>query len=104
MKTDFHSGEMSRRDMYRMLTAVVVPRPVAWVSTTSASGVDNLAPHSFFTVASVDPPVVQFTSVGVKDSLRNIKSTEEFVVNMAPKNLIGAVNLTGASCPPEVSE
>lgn len=104
MKTDFYSGEMSRRDIYRMLTAVVVPRPIAWVSSTSASGVDNLAPHSFFTVASVDPPVVQFTSVGVKDSLTNIEATKEFVVNIAPTSLIESVNLTGAACSPEISE
>lgn len=87
-----------------MLTAVVVPRPIAWVSTTSGSGIDNLAPHSFFTVASVDPAVIQFTSVGAKDSLANIEATKEFVVNMAPASLIESVNLTGAACPPEVSE
>lgn len=104
MKTNFHSDEMPRRDIYRMLTAVVVPRPIAWVSSTSANGIDNLAPHSFFTVASVDPPVVQFTSVGVKDSLINIEATKEFVVNIAPTSLINSVNLTGAACPPEVSE
>jgi len=104
MKTDFNSDEMSRRDIYRMLTAVVVPRPIAWVATTSTSGVDNLAPHSFFTVASVDPPIIQFTSVGVKDSLTNIEATKEFVVNMAPTSLIDSVNLTGAACPPEISE
>src|SRR5580698_1265464 len=49
---------------YRLLNSVVIPRPIAWVSTRSVDGVDNLAPHSFFTVASVSPPIVQFTSVG----------------------------------------
>ena len=70
---------------YKLLTAVVVPRPIAWVSSRSAVGVDNLAPHSFFTVAAVDPPVVQFTSVGRKDSLNNVQATGEFVVNLAPR-------------------
>ncbi|MDO5710180.1 MAG: flavin reductase family protein, partial [Micrococcales bacterium] len=46
------------RDVYRLLTAVVVPRPIAWVSTRSADGMDNLAPHSFFTVGCANPPIV----------------------------------------------
>ena len=53
--------------LYPLMNSVVVPRPIAWVSTRSARGVDNLAPHSFFTVASVTPPVLLFTSVGTKD-------------------------------------
>ena len=48
-------------NMYRLMTAVVVPRPIAWVSTLSADGVVNLAPHSFYTVACARPPIVQFT-------------------------------------------
>lgn len=89
---------------YKFLTAVVVPRPIAWVSSTSAAGVDNLAPHSFFTVASVNPPIVQFTSVGRKDSVRNIEATGEFVVNFTPEHLFDAVNATGTNFPPDVSE
>lgn len=104
MRTDFSPEEMSARDFYRLLTAVVVPRPIAWVSSRSAGGVDNLAPHSFFTVASVDPPIVQFTSVGEKDSLRNIRATGEFVVNLSPASLLEEVNATGTNFPPEVSE
>ena len=57
--------------IYPMLTSAVVPRPIAWVSSIGADGVLNLAPHSFFTVASVVPPVVCFTSVGRKDSQRD---------------------------------
>jgi flavin reductase (DIM6/NTAB) family NADH-FMN oxidoreductase RutF len=88
MRKDFDPGELSSGDFYRLLTAVVVPSPIAWISSRSAEGVDNLAPHSFFTVASVDPPIVQFTSVGEKDSLRNIRSRGELVVNLAPAGLI----------------
>lgn len=91
-------------DVYRLLTAVVVPRPIAWVSTRSADGVDNLAPHSFFTVACAQPPIVQFTSVGVKDTLRNVRATREFVVHLASEPLIDQVNLTGADQPAGVSE
>lgn len=91
-------------DVYRLLTAVVVPRPIAWVSSRSRDGVDNLAPHSFFTVACVDPPIVQFTSVGVKDTLRNVRATGEFVVHLAPEWLIEQVNVTGSDQPAAVSE
>jgi flavin reductase (DIM6/NTAB) family NADH-FMN oxidoreductase RutF len=104
MRTDFSPNELSSRDFYRLLTAVVVPRPIAWVSSTSPEGVDNLAPHSFFTVASINPPIVQFTSVGEKDSLRNITSTGEFVVNVASVNLLAEVNATGTDFAPDVSE
>ena len=69
MRTDLDPTALGAGAFYRLLTSVVVPRPIAWVSTRSAAGVDNLAPHSFFTVSCVDPPMVQFTSVGVKDSL-----------------------------------
>ncbi|KFF59417.1 flavin reductase, partial [Cryobacterium sp. MLB-32] len=83
MRTHFEPNRMPPRDFYRLLTSVVVPRPIAWVSSTSATGVHNLAPHSFFTVASVNPPIVQFTSVGEKDTLRNIQATKDFVVNFS---------------------
>ncbi|MFF0989732.1 flavin reductase family protein [Kocuria nitroreducens] len=103
-RADFDPGAISSRDFYRLLTAVVVPRPIAWVSSTSEEGVDNLAPHSFYTVASVDPPIVQFTSVGEKDSLRNIEVRGEFVVNLTPASLFEEVNATGTDFAPEVSE
>lgn len=86
------------------MTAAVVPRPIAWVSSRSAAGVDNLAPHSFFTVVSTDPPMLAFTSVGRKDTLDNIEATEEFVVNATPEWLFDAVNGTSAGYPPEIGE
>lgn len=91
-------------DGYRWLTSLVVPRPIAWVSTVSADGVSNLAPHSFFTVVSARPPMVQFTSVGEKDTLRNVRATGEFVVNLAPEELIDEVNATSARLAPEIDE
>ncbi len=90
--------------MIRTLKAVVVPRPIAWVSSISQEGVLNLAPHSFFTVASEDPPVVQFTSVGHKDSLANVTSTGEFVICLANLDLIDQINSTATDYPPEVDE
>jgi flavin reductase (DIM6/NTAB) family NADH-FMN oxidoreductase RutF len=89
---------------YPWLTATVIPRPIAWVSSQSADGVDNLAPHSFFTVASAEPPVISFTSVGSKDSLRNIRETEEFVVCLTPRAWAASVNVTGTNFPAEASE
>ena len=88
----------------RAVKSLVVPRPIAWVSSRSAAGVDNLAPHSFFTVASENPTIVQFVSVGEKDSLRNIRQTGEFVVSFAPEGLFGRINATSTDYPPEISE
>lgn len=104
MRIDFDPNELDRNAFYRVLTATVVPRPIAWVSTTSAAGTDNLAPHSFFTVACVSPPVVQFTSVGRKDSVRNIEETGQFVVNLAPEHLFEQINATATEFPRGVSE
>ena len=104
MRRDYDPVELGGAAVYPLLTSVVLPRPIAWVSTRSADGVDNLAPHSFFTISSVDPPVVQFTSVGGKDSLRNALATGEFVVCLCPEDLVEQVNLTGTDFPPHVSE
>lgn len=103
-RTDFDPSALSSRDFYRLLTAVVVPRPIAWVSSTAEDGTDNLAPHSFYTVASVSPPIIQFTSVGEKDSLRNIQAQGEFVVNLTPASLFEEVNATGTDFPAHTSE
>ncbi|TFD53560.1 flavin reductase family protein [Cryobacterium frigoriphilum] len=95
---------MPPREFYRLLTSVIVPRPIAWVSSVSAVGVDNLAPHSFFTVASVSPPIIMFTSVGEKDTLRNIEATGDFVVNFSPASLFEQINATGTNFAADVSE
>ena len=82
---------------YKLLTALVVPRPIAWVSTLDAEGRGNLAPHSFFTVASGRPPVVLFSSLGRKDTVRNIEATGEFVVNFTSEALLQHVNNSSAA-------
>ncbi|MBK5233416.1 MAG: flavin reductase family protein [Thermoleophilia bacterium] len=89
---------------YGMLTSVVVPRPIAWVSTISADGVENLAPHSLYTVASAIPAIIQFTSVGHKDSLRNAVETGEFVVNLANRANFEQINASGTNFPADVDE
>ncbi|GAY11234.1 flavin reductase family protein [Pseudonocardia sp. N23] len=104
MRTDIDPAEVGATGFYKLLTASVLPRPIAWVSTRSAAGVDNLAPHSFFTVACVDPPMLQFTSVGTKDSLRNVRETGEFVISVATESMFERINATATDFPPEVSE
>jgi flavin reductase (DIM6/NTAB) family NADH-FMN oxidoreductase RutF len=73
--------------VYRLLTSVVVPRPIGWASTISAAGVTNLAPFSFFTVVCVVPPMVSLTIArnpdgSEKHTLRNIRETQEFCINV----------------------
>lgn len=104
MRVDFDPQVMSSRDFYKLLTATVVPRPIAWVSTIAADETVNLAPHSFFTVSCAEPPIVQFSSVGRKDSLRNIEETGQFVVNLAPEHLFEQINSTATDFPHGVSE
>ena len=89
---------------YAVMTSLIVPRPIAWVSTLSPDGVGNLAPHSFFTAVSANPPIVAFTSVGEKDTLANVEATGEFVVNLASEPMMDAVNATSASFDPGVDE
>lgn len=103
MRHEYAAGDPDV-NMYKLMTAVVVPRPIAWVTTLSAAGVVNLAPHSFYTVACARPPIVQFTSVGRKDTLRNVQATGEFVVNLAHGPLLKQVNNTAARFAPDQSE
>lgn len=89
---------------YRLMTSLVVPRPIAWVSTLSPEGVANLAPHSFFNVASADPPMLMFTSIGRKDTLNNIEATREFTICVASEPMLEAVNNSSARFDSQTSE
>ena len=103
MRAEF-TPDQPEVNFYKLMTAVVVPRPIAWVTTLSTDGVVNLAPHSFYTVACARPPIVMFSSVGRKDTLRNVESTGEFVVNLATAALIHEVNNSSARFGPDESE
>ncbi len=86
-----------------------MPRPIAWVSTIDSVGNTNLAPFSFFTVASVNPPVLCFSPLldrdrGEKDTLTNIHKTGEFVVNIVSHELTAKMNQTSAPYAEEVNE
>jgi flavin reductase (DIM6/NTAB) family NADH-FMN oxidoreductase RutF len=100
----FDTADLSGKEPYFLLTSLVVPRPIAWVSTLAEDGTPNLAPHSFFNVASSAPPIVHFTSIGEKDSLRNARATGEYVVSIVSRDLVEDMNTTSADFPPEVSE
>ena len=84
--------------------AIVGPRPIGWISTRSASGVNNLAPYSFFNAFNYVPPLIGFASIGHKDTLRNIEETGEFVWNLTSRALAESMNQSCAAVGPEVSE
>lgn len=84
--------------------AIVGPRPIGWISSCSAAGEVNLAPYSFFNAFNYTPPIVGFSSIGYKDSVRNIEQTGEFVWNLATRPLAEAMNQSCAAVPPEVNE
>ena len=99
----------SKADNYKLLTNLVVPRPIAWVSSQSPGGVVNLAPFSFFNAVGSDPlylivSIGDNDAGGPKDSARNIRASGEFVVNLVTEELFDAMNLSAADFPPEQSE
>ncbi|GAA4260415.1 flavin reductase family protein [Dietzia aurantiaca] len=104
MRTVYTPDDPPARGLYPLLTASVAPRPIAWVSTVSADGVPNLAPYSFFTVACTDPAILSVTSIGHKDTHRNVVDTGEFVVNIGTESLMEVMNATSAPFGPDVDE
>ena len=109
-------SELPHRELYAIILNSVAPRPIAWVSTISAAGRHNLAPFSFFNAVCIDPPLLAFApgfrpsietnaSRGeAKDTLRNIRETNEFVVNVVTYDLAEAMNLTSGEYDPSVDE
>lgn len=97
------------RDNYKLLTSVVVPRPIAWITSLGETGVINLAPFSFFNAVGSDPLYV-VVSIGLrdddtpKDSARNIDRNGEFVVNLVTEELLHTMNISAADFPPDQSE
>ena len=95
----FDISELASQEKYRLLTGGITPRPIAWISTRSCENIDNLAPYSFFTVASCNPPVLLYTQVtqrsGIdKDTLQNLIATGECVVNIVNAALLEKMSLT----------
>ncbi len=98
------------RDIYKLMVGVIVPRPIAFVSTVDAGGCCNLAPFSFFTAISANPPVICFSPMVrggdslYKDTLNNIRATGEFVVNVVSEDFAAKMNICSGEYPPEVDE
>lgn len=102
-------AQQSHATNYKLVTNLVVPRPIAWVTSKSPEGVINLAPFSFFNAVGANPVYLIF-SVGtndageLKDTARNIQANGDFVVNMVTEDLFGAMNVSAADFPPDMSE
>ncbi|MFZ0808398.1 MAG: flavin reductase family protein [Candidatus Sulfotelmatobacter sp.] len=113
---DIRTSDIPHSELYGILLNSVAPRPIAWVSTVSATGQPNLAPFSFFNAVCVGPPLLAFApglrpsrqgKVGegeAKDTLRNIRETKEFVVNIVTYELLEAMNITSGEYDPSVNE
>lgn len=100
--------QMRPRDAYQLLISSVVPRPIAWVSTVAQDGSYNVAPFSFFMGVTGDPPTVAFTCNGrrgsKKDTLSNVETSGEMVINIATEEIAQKMNATSAEFPPEIDE
>lgn len=106
---DIATESLSPIETINLLGSTVYPRPIAWVSTQSPEGINNLAPFSYFNVASVNPPIISFSVLlnakgEEKDSLINLKASKHFVVNMVDKSHAEQMNQTSADLPAEVDE
>jgi flavin reductase (DIM6/NTAB) family NADH-FMN oxidoreductase RutF len=106
--TTFVPSELERADRYKLLTGLVVPRPIGWVGTLAPDGRPNLAPFSFFNVVAGTPPTVVFSPgrrAGTpKDTLANVVASREFTINVVDETLAGAMNLTSGEYPPDIDE
>ncbi len=101
-------ADMHPRDAYRLFISVVVPRPIGWISSIGADGTRNLAPFSFFNAVGGTPPTVM-VSIGrrageLKDTLRNIQETGQFVVNIVDEDHVAAMNETSGEWEYSVDE
>ena len=102
----FHNAPI---DNYKLLTNLVVPRPIAWVTSQSDQGIVNLAPFSFFNAVGSNPLYLLISvghreDGGMKDTAKNIAGRGEFVVNMVTEDLLAAMNISAADFPPDQSE
>jgi flavin reductase (DIM6/NTAB) family NADH-FMN oxidoreductase RutF len=106
---DLELAQLPPLERYKLLIGLVIPRPIAWVSTFSENGVANCAPFSFFNVISEDPPlcILSFnwrSDGAIKHTLKNIRRTGEFVVNLADEGTANAMHLSSTEIPEADSE
>jgi flavin reductase (DIM6/NTAB) family NADH-FMN oxidoreductase RutF len=105
----FDMGQLAADIRYKILTATVTPRPIAWVTTRSPDGIANAAPFSFFNVLGHEPPTVvlgllRHPEKGLKDTANNILATGEFVAHLVPRSMAEAMNVTCVDAPPGIDE
>lgn len=107
-QTTFRIADLDPADPYKLASGLVVPRPIGWIGTQSAAGIDNLAPYSFFNLVGSDPVHAAFSpggGVGVrKDSLDNVREVPEFTINIVTAETVEAMNSTAASLPADEDE
>lgn len=107
-KVTFLVDDLDGVDGYKLVTGLVVPRPIGWIGSVSPSGVNNLAPYSFFNAVSGDPPTVVFSpGAGAstrRDTADNVKVGGEFTVNIVTDEVAEAMNATSAGLAPETDE
>jgi flavin reductase (DIM6/NTAB) family NADH-FMN oxidoreductase RutF len=106
---DFDFSQMTGPDRYKLMSAAITPRPIAWLTTLSKTGARNAAPYSFFNMMSAEPPLVAIGLMrrpdgSYKDSAQNIIDMEEFVVNLVSEPDAAAMNFTCIDAPPEFDE
>lgn len=94
--------------LYKLLTGLVIPRPIGWISTVDANGINNLAPFSFFNVVGEDPPHVMFSTVRTgnknKDTLNNVLANKQFAVNLVTEDVVEQMNTTSNAVENTVDE
>lgn len=94
--------------LYKLLTGLVIPRPIGWISTVDENGINNLAPFSFFNVVGEDPPHVMFSTVRTgdknKDTLNNVLANKQFVVNLVTEDVVEQMNTTSNAVENTVDE
>ncbi|MFC0248246.1 flavin reductase family protein [Citricoccus parietis] len=103
-RTEFDPAHLGNRETALLVKSILIPRPIAWVGTVDVHGTANLAPHSFFTMVSEEPPIVMFSSTSRKDTLTNVEATGEFTVSLVSRPQFEAANQTSAPYAAEVSE
>lgn len=106
---EINTSEIDRQEKYKLLIGSVLPRPIAWITSVSESGIVNAAPFSYFNVACIDPMMVSVAIIRKpdgtqKDTVRNIAATKEFVINMVDIQNVDAANQSSAEYPADVSE
>ncbi|GAB2027763.1 flavin reductase family protein [Lactovum odontotermitis] len=98
------ADNLTEKEVYKLLSGAIIPRPIAWLTTQNADGLVNAAPFSFFTVVSSDPPIVAISMTAMKDSVRNLLATGEGVIQLVSSNNLENMNQTASTLPADESE